>query len=198
MSSVGVEGPIDDLLRTIANVCVKNSEYGYVQGGHGHCYFDADLLFGGADTEARDESAGEQVIDWLVKQISSAVRDRAANVVAFIESGIGPTGLIAVRAALALRCEIPTVIVRPQRRLVRSRIKGGKIDDGSKVLLLSDVATSGKSLLRASRVIWDHAGTVVGAVVLASHEMGADRGLRQHDVPLNSLATMRQLQQYMT
>jgi orotate phosphoribosyltransferase len=64
---------------------------------------------------------------------------------------------------------------------------------GDKVLVLDDVATTGKNIIEAVEAIRGEGGVVEDAVVLLDRQQGAKENLRKAGVKLHTFTTMRQI-----
>ena len=177
-------------IRTLAAVCLKNSRYDFVQGGRGGDYVDVDQLF----AEPSDGDMA-QVLDLLVDKINQYHAQQPLSAVAFVERDSGPVGLVASRHWIASRCGLPTLVVRPQKRIARSAIKGSRIEQGDLVALVTDVATTGRSIVRAANVVWQAGGRVAVVIPLVDRECGARELLKRMDLdldPVESISTLRE------
>lgn len=111
----------------------------------------------------------------------------------------GPTlGADPILSALAYHAyldkkPIKTFIVRkkPKKYGQNKLIEGPKLKKGSKVIVIDDVATTGKSLLDAIKKLKSLKVSVKKAFVVVDREEGAKKALKPHKCPLISLFTLR-------
>jgi orotate phosphoribosyltransferase len=104
-----------------------------------------------------------------------------------IVSGI-ESGSIAYAAVLAYRLNIPMIYVRKRRKgYGAGRFIEGSLDEGSRVLVIEDVSTTGGSILRAVEAIRMEGGVVDSAITFIDREQGAYELLRDNDVTLYSI-----------
>jgi len=105
-----------------------------------------------------------------------------------------PTAGIAYAAVVALNLSKPLLYVRkePKEHGREKRIEG-LLQPGDKVVVLDDVATTGKNLLDAAEVIRGEGGTVEDAVVLLDRQQGATANLRKNGLKLHAFTTMRHI-----
>lgn len=179
----------DPLTRGLAKVCLKNSEYDYVRGGHGGDFLDVDELYG--DRPGRDlETLVEEAIVERVQRIQS---EQPLRAVVFVERDNGPVGLVASRFLIAKRLDLPTWTVRPRKRIRRAVLKGGTLKPGDRVVIVTDVATTGTTIAEAARAIWQLGGQVAGAISLVDRESGAKETLEQVDIDLDSIRSIDDL-----
>jgi len=105
-----------------------------------------------------------------------------------------PTAGIAYAAVLALHFAKPMLYVRKeQKEHGHQRRIEGLLQPGDRVVVLDDVATSGKSLLEAAEAIRAEGGIVEDAVVLLDRQQGAEGNLKKNGVRLHSFTTMRRM-----
>lgn len=187
----GSELPLE-LKAALAKVCLKNSEYDYVQGDHGGTYFDVDELCG-ASLDTEDGKVALAAIDAVITRLRTLISERAVNALVFIERDSGPEGLISARTQIAKECGLPAFIARPRRRLIRSRLKGGMLASTTNAVIVSDVSTSGTSIARAAENVWLNGGQVSVAVSLLDHELGARKRLKGLDIDLQPITTVSEL-----
>ena len=68
------------------------------------------------------------------------------------------------------------------------RIEGPPLQDGDRVFIVDDVATSGGSLIQAANVVAEDTGAkVVGALVIVDRQEGATEKLAEAEITLESL-----------
>jgi orotate phosphoribosyltransferase len=105
-----------------------------------------------------------------------------------------PTAGIAYAAVLAFSISKPFLYVRKEtKEHGRERRIEGLLLPGDKVLVLDDVATTGKNVIDAAEAIRGEGGVVEDAVVLLDRQQGAAQNLRKVGVTLHAFATMRQI-----
>jgi orotate phosphoribosyltransferase len=105
-----------------------------------------------------------------------------------------PTAGVAYAAVVALNLAKPLLYVRnEQKKHGRERRIEGLLQPGDRVVLLDDVATTGKSILEAADAIRGEGGIVADAVVLLDRQQGAQENLNRNGIRLHSFATMRRI-----
>jgi orotate phosphoribosyltransferase len=85
--------------------------------------------------------------------------------------------------------------------LIRKETKGhgtkslieGNIEEGMRVIILEDVATTGGSLLRAARAIEEGGGVIAGIYTLVDREEGATASIAEAGFPFDSLFKVSEL-----
>lgn len=101
------------------------------------------------------------------------------------------TGAIAALSYIKNQ-EIGTFIVRkqPKEHGTQQQIEGPEIPKGKSVILIDDVATSGKAILEAKQAL-DKAGIVVRKViVIVDRQQGASENLAKAGLKLDSIFTI--------
>jgi orotate phosphoribosyltransferase len=169
----GLELP-PEVLNEVVDLSVRNSEYNLTAGGHGTYFFDIDLLLSTSNTKT------DAVQKWLqlpVQKIRELVEHDGYTALAFIEGPRGPVGALSMRVALGQSTQLPTLIVRPYKRLLTQAIKPFSSLKDERLLVVSDVATSGTSIVDAVRVLWKVGARRVGALAFLDREEGAEQAL---------------------
>jgi hypothetical protein len=169
---------VDEFVR----VCVKNSEYDLVSGGHGTSYIDVDELFGPNDGDSK-------LLTELLDATAVAIRELAAaegyNLLAFIDGRRGPAGAVSLRTLLGREVGMESVILRPYKRLLSQAIKPFRVGPDSRVLLVTDVTTTGRNVVDAAELLWRVGSRGCGAITIANRQEGADEYLATMDIPLH-------------
>ena len=105
-----------------------------------------------------------------------------------------PTAGIAYAAVIALNLTKPLLYVRKeQKEHGREKRIEGLLQPGDKVLILDDVATTGKSLIEAAETIRAEGGIVDDAVVLLDRQQSAGTNLQKKRIKLHTFTTMRRI-----
>lgn len=178
-----------DLVRAVAQVCLKNSEYDFVRGGHGHSYIDVDEFFG----ENRNLGA-ERALDALIERLEAVHTRSPLRAVVFVERDSGPVGMIAARHRFADRVSLPLLTLRPRKRIRKAALKGGELKPGDSVVIITDVSTTGETIAEAARMILEFGGRVTAAISFVDRGSGAKETLGQMDIPLESIYSVSELQ----
>ena len=101
---------------------------------------------------------------------------------------IGADPIVGAIAALSFvnKCPINTFLVRktPKTHGKMKQIEGPVLKTGSKVILIDDVATSGKSLIEAIRLLRQEQIEVKKAIVLIDRQEGARENLEKENCRL--------------
>ena len=87
----------------------------------------------------------------------------------------GPAlGAVPIATAISLESKLPLLMIRKQKKgYGTSKLIEGELNDGDKVVIVEDVSTTGKSLLKAINAIEDNGGNVVKAFVVVDRNEGA-------------------------
>ena len=178
-----------ELISAVKTVCLKNSEYEFVRGGHGGDYIDVDEFYG----DNRNLGA-EKALDALVAKIVTVHETSPLRAVVFVERDSGPVGMIAARHKFAEQVHLPLWTLRPRKRIRKAAIKGGQLKPGDCVAIVTDVSTSGETIGEAARTIVELGGRVAAAISFVDRENGAREALGQMDIHLESVYTLSELQ----
>ncbi len=127
--------------------------------------------------------AFRKICDLYLKLIRGDVGDESFDRIAGI-----PTAGIPFASFLAHQLKKPFLYTRPQKRLHgRERRVEGIVMPGDRVLLIDDLITTGRSLIKATEAIRAEGGVVSDAVVLLDREEGGRERLAEDEVTLHSL-----------
>jgi orotate phosphoribosyltransferase len=139
-----------------------------VERGTTDFYYDIDL-------SVTNPVMLQSVVDWYLAAINKIGREYGPiNRIAFIEKDSGPVGAIVLTGILVERTKIPAIIVRLRRRLMVNSLKGGEIKAGDRVILVSDVLTSGGGIKNAIQKLRLHKVKVRAAIVLVNRMNSKD------------------------
>ena len=103
-------------------------------------------------------------------------------------------GAVPLVAATAVETDRPYVIVRKEAKAygTGNRIEGG-FEAGEEVVVLEDIATTGRSAIDAVEALRAAGAVVERVVVVVDREEGAASNLAEHDVELEALLTASEL-----
>ncbi len=103
-------------------------------------------------------------------------------------------GAVPLVAVTSVETGNPYVIVRKKAKEygTANRVEG-RFDEGEEVVVLEDIATTGKSALDAVEALRDLGAVVDRVVVVVDREEGARELLADHDVELEALVTASEL-----
>lgn len=160
-----------DVLADIVNICVKNSEYNFTSGGHGTLFVDVDEMFA---TPSGGAGTADALLGVAVQRIRALAEAGGYDLLAFVESSRGPVGALSARVPLSEGAGLPSIVVRPHKRLLTQAIKPFASLRDKRVLVVTDVATTGGGLSDAVRVLWRAGARQVGALALVDREDGAE------------------------
>lgn len=170
---------------------LRNSWY-YLQSGQpAHAYINMDIAMLGDDYEldpTPQHDRVEQLAEQFKLKIEEIEQQKAFDRLAFIDkAGHGPVGMIALSSLLIWKTKKESIFVRPYRNAIRSTTRGKPLKTGERVLIVSDVATTGETILNAAVKLWERDAVVVGALVFFDQELDAKENLRAKDITLHSL-----------
>ncbi len=103
-------------------------------------------------------------------------------------------GGLPLATGVALRLGRPLIYVRKDRK-DHGTMKQleGDYNQGQRVLLIDDVATTGGSLIEAARILRSSGLEVAEALVVVDREEGAREALRSEGIELYSLTTLKRI-----
>ncbi len=196
------------IMTQVAAGSLKNSTYMLSAGPTVEEFHDLDdfvagrshKIIEGQESDAWSDSpaAGRKgFADVLARAVSSLVAEYGISRLAFIEKGDvrGPVGLLTVMNSVVERTDLQALIVRSGRKLPSSALKGKPVEADEAFLIVSDVATTGKNVADAAKMIWRCGGRAPVALVVYDREQGAAQNLRGIDIDLRSLYSHRQVHQ---
>ncbi len=105
--------------------------------------------------------------------------------------GIPITGLT-IAAPVAVALKKPLVYTRPSRQ-ASGRVVEGEIRPGWDVVLVDDLATTGKTILASAKSVEEEGGEVSHAVVLLDRMEGAREKLSKEGISLHCVSDMMEL-----
>lgn len=103
-------------------------------------------------------------------------------------------GAVPLAVALSLESKLPYVIIRKEERKhgTGKQIEG-KMAEGSKVMIVEDVATTGGSLVKAVNAIRNAGGVVNRAIVVVDREEGGAEKAKELDVEMIPLVRISEI-----
>jgi orotate phosphoribosyltransferase len=173
----------------------RRSTYTLNNGAHSDVYFDVtSYLMGLRDSEeyevdlARERSGSE--LNDIVEKLRSICEANEIGRIAFIEPNSGEAiGILPAVTTFLSRIDLPSCVVRPRKRLKIERILGAPISSGEEILLVSDVATTGRTLIEAARVLQAARGRVAHAFVIYDRGETACERLAEAGIQLHAPAS---------
>ena len=101
----------------------------------------------------------------------------------------GPAlGAVPIATAISLDSKTPLLMIRKAKKgYGTSKLIEGEINEGDKVVIVEDVSTTGKSLIKAIDVIQKNGGIVKKAFVVVDRNEGAIENFKELNLELNPL-----------
>lgn len=125
----------------------------------------------------------------ILKKISKAMAEytKGYDLIAGMELGAVP-----LVVALSIETNIPYVIIRKEKKEhgTSKHIEGGEVKD-KKILLIEDVTTSGKSVIKSIKILRENKAKIDEVLAVVDRESGAEEKLQSADVsfiPLLSIS----------
>ena len=124
-----------------------------------------------------------------VESLSDLVSKKVAKADALCAAPL--TGLL-LASPVAVALKKPLVYTRLDKQS-NERLVEGEVRPGSNVVVVGDMATSGRTLIAASEAIQDEGGKVSSAVVLIDRLEGAREKLSKRGIALHAVTDMMEL-----
>lgn len=169
----------------------RSSWWHLVSGGSTANYFDLDYYL-------ENPKSRRFAVNIYTKLINKAI-DEIGNIdrLAFIEREVGPLGAIQLKEDLVSKTGLPAVIVRPKKRLTRASIKGSNLVLNEKILIVNDVVTTGRGILKAKNKLEQFGLKVPGAVVFLSRESKENQQTELRGIKLKYFADLSEFKTLM-
>jgi len=107
-----------------------------------------------------------------------------------------PTGGLVIASALAIETVKPLIYVRSKPKdYGTSKSIEGQTQEGMKVVMIDDVATTGGSVINAIKSLKEANITIEDAYVIVNRMEGADEALKELGVKLHSITNIIQITQ---
>lgn len=150
------------MVKRILEKGLRSSKYLLVRGKDSPYYYDID-------DELSRKIYTDKVSEWYVLTIKRLKKELKVDRLAFIEKESGPIGAILLQALIIQKIGIPGFVIRVRRRVLLAAFKGDySIGKEDKVLLISDVVTSGGTVIQSIKKIEELRMRVVGVVALVN------------------------------
>lgn len=138
---------------------LRQSVWITVGGKETNRYYDLDKASASLDDM-------EKIAKWYIDNIKELKDKTGVDYLAFIERDAGPVGAITKKDLLSHITGIPSFVVRPKRRIMASVMKGADSVADTKVVIVSDVATTGTSIIKVVDILESHKAKVIGAITV--------------------------------
>jgi len=127
-----------------------------------------------------------QILLQVAKIISNLIKDDEIDRIA------GPAlGAVPIATAVALQSGIPMLMIRKaQKDYGTSKLIEGDLKQGDNVIVVEDVTTTGKSLLKTVRAVKDNGGKIKRTFVIVDREEGAVEGLENEGLQLEPIVSI--------
>lgn len=168
----------------------RRSTYTMTAGSQATFFLDADEVYLGRDElfQASDTRAQRaRLATKLAADIARHVIEHSISRLAFIEKvDAGPVGMLTWMNLLVQQTGIDACIVRPRKRLLLASVKGRPVQRGERLMIVTDVATTGLTISLAARRILLLGGVVPLAYVLYDRRENALVTLKREGIELVS------------
>ena len=168
----------------------RRSTYTMTAGSPASFFLDADEVYLGRDDVFQTSDGRAQRAHWVTRlaaHIARQVVGHSISRLAFIEKvDSGPVGMLTWMSLLVQQTGIDACIVRPRKRLLLSSVKGRPVQRGERLMIVTDVATTGLTISLAARRIRLLGGIVPLAYVLYDRGANALDALERESIELVS------------
>jgi orotate phosphoribosyltransferase len=109
-----------------------------------------------------------------------------------VDKVAGPAlGAVPIATAISLTSKLPLLMIRKEKKgYGTSKLIEGDLEDGDSVVLVEDVTTTGKSLLKAIDAIETNKGIVKRAFVVVDRSEGALENFKNKGIELEPLLSI--------
>jgi orotate phosphoribosyltransferase len=109
-----------------------------------------------------------------------------------VDKVAGPAlGAVPIATAISLHAKLPLLMIRKEKKgYGTSKLIEGDLEEGDSVVLVEDVTTTGKSLLKAIDAIENNKGVVKRAFVVVDRSEGALENFKNKGIKLEPLLSI--------
>jgi orotate phosphoribosyltransferase len=179
MNARGTPGPRERLLELIRERSYRRGEFKLVSGRTSNFYFDGKMV------ELMPEGAhliGEVVFE--------ALKDKPFDAIGGLAVGAVPMVTSAVISCFHHGKKIEGIFVRSEAKgHGTQKVVEGKLNRGDRVVIVDDVATSGKSLKQAIDAVKEMGAEVALVLALVNRQEGAEEYFRELGYPFEWIYT---------
>lgn len=113
-----------------------------------------------------------------------------------VDKVAGPAlGAVPIATAISLTAKLPLLMIRKEKKgYGTSKLIEGDLEEGDSVVLVEDVTTTGKSLLKAIDAIENNKGIVKRAFVVVDRSEGALENFKNKGIELEPLLSIEDFQ----
>jgi orotate phosphoribosyltransferase len=148
---------------------------------------DRENSFLNLDAVLSDPGRTELIIRLLLSAVDLIRKEERIDRLGFIDiSTRGPAALLSCRSALSTATGLPTIIVRPDKRLFASQISGD-LNPEDRLLLLCDVLTTGTTMARAFAICARRQARVIRTIFAYDRDLAGREDLQVLGVRVEGL-----------
>jgi hypothetical protein len=170
----------------------RRSTYTTVAGRPSNYFTDLDEYFlGHLSGDTFDPDIAQARRRWLQESVAGEIlshaRTQSVSRLVFVEKqDAGPIGMLSVMNLILHATGLDACVLRPRKRLLVSSVKGRPILAGERMMIVSDVATTGSTILHVARRVRELGGVPVAAYVLHDRGEGALEALSMEGINLRA------------
>lgn len=170
----------------LINTCTRNSDYGLSEGSYSDEFIDLDMWM-------IDPNKSDILVDKICSVLTKLILNGDEfEKLAFIEKTDGTVGLITLLSSISNKLNKKCIIVRPKKKLINDIIKG-ELLKGDRVVIISDLATSGRTIFNAAEKVWVAGGKVPYSLVVIDKLLGGYENLARKGIRLYSLSSTQSI-----
>lgn len=143
---------------------ITSSTHALHGGGISDYYLNLDYL-------STVPSDAIKITNWYVEAIEKLSSKETVDGLAFIDKDAGPVGAIALMSGIITQTNLPSIIVRLEKRTLHGKISGRpeiieKLSSGASIVVVTDVITAADTVKETIDVINEFGAKVVGVCTL--------------------------------
>ncbi len=129
------------------------------------------------------------ILSTIAQLITTSIKNENIDKIAGPELGAVP-----LATAISLQSNTPLLIIRKTKKdHGTSQLIEGELKENDQILIIEDVTTTGKSLLKAIQTIQKNGGTIKKAFTVVDRNEGAKQLLQKENINLEPLINVNQL-----
>lgn len=179
---------VDPLVKILRKYgVVSKSNWALARGIPSKYFFDTDK-------GAYSSESIRAILNRYARKIKE-IKEREPGIdrLAFIEKDFGTIGALLFMSSIVSRTGIDAIIIRLRKEISLGSVKGASITGQNRVIIVSDVLTSGEGIEKAAKIIKKYGAEVPYALVLFDREQGGGERLERLDIKVETILTRSKL-----
>lgn len=161
------------ILIDIAVGMLRKSTWGGSAGLPLQSFFDVDGLFAVDYRFDADKTATvrRSFVRQIITNLERILQECKIDRVAFIDKGgMGPVGGLWLALTTAFELNFKLLLIRPWKELISARIKGEEPKQDERFLIVTDVITTGRTVVEASNVLQLYGAKAVAVYAITERD----------------------------